>query len=239
MPHPRRSAAVDDDDALALRLVALLNDDQVLAKMRNVLFPQDLANKLDSLTAKVDSLTKELTNKDEKLDILEKKIQTLEEEVDCQEQYSRRPNLRIQGMPEETDGTTEQKVLLLINETIGFTPPLALTDLERAHRIGPAKDKEGRPRKRHTIVRFRSERLRDSVFRSRSNLKEYNQGHPDATIFMNEDLTAHRASLAFNTRLLKRQQKINDCWTTGGKVVIKDLSNQIRQITSSVDLDKY
>ena len=82
-------------------------------------------------------------------------------------------------MPEKTYGATEQKVLLLINETIGFIPPLALTNLERAHRIGPAKDKEGRPRKRPTIVRFRSERLRYSVFRSRSNLNEYSQGHPD------------------------------------------------------------
>ena len=187
----------------------------------------------------VDTLTKQLTHKDEQLDILEKRIQTLEEEVDCQEQYSRRPNLRIQGIPEETNGTTEQKVLLLINETMGFTPPLALTDVERAHRIGPPKDKEGRPRKRPIIVRFRAERLRDSVFRARSKLKEHNQGHPDARIFMNEDLTAHGASLAFKTRLLKRQQKINDCWTTGDKVVVKDLSKQIRQVTSSVDLDKY
>ena len=76
MPNTRLSTAgADDDDALALRLVALLDDDQVLAKMRNVLFPQALANKLDSLTrAKVDTLTKQLTHKDEKLDILEKRI---------------------------------------------------------------------------------------------------------------------------------------------------------------------
>ena len=132
----------------------------------SVLFPQALANKLDSLTAKVDTLTKQLTHKDEKLDILEKRIQTLEEEVDCQEQYSRRPNLRIQGIPEETNGTTEQKVLLLIKETMGFTPPLALTDVERAHRIGPLKDKEGRPRKRPIIVRFRAERHERRSYRA-------------------------------------------------------------------------
>ena len=123
-------------------------------------------------------------------------------------------------MPEKTYGATEQKVLLLINEIIGFIPLLALTNLERAHRIGPAKDKEGRPRKRPTIVRFRSERLRDSVFRSRYNLNEYNQGHPDAIIFMNEDLTAHRASLTFKTRLqctktTAKDKRLLDNWRKG------------------------
>ena len=52
-----------------------------------------------------------------------KSLKTLEEDTDRQEQYSRGPNLRIQGMPEVTDGSIEQKVLLLVNEMIGFTPP--------------------------------------------------------------------------------------------------------------------
>ena len=186
------------------------------------------------MTAKVDSLTKQLTNKDEKLDIIEKDSGPegggrLPATVF---QAAEPPNpgyARGNGRHHRTEGAVVDQQ----------DPPLALTDLERAHRIGPAKDKEGRPWKRPTIVRFRSERLRDYVFRSRSNLKEYNQGHPDAMVFMNEDLTANRVSLAFKTRLLKRQQKINDCWTTAGKVVIKALSNEIRQITSYVDLDKY
>ena len=40
MPEKRINAM--DDDALAARIVSLLNDEQVLAKMREVLFPHAL-----------------------------------------------------------------------------------------------------------------------------------------------------------------------------------------------------
>ena len=55
------------------------------------------------------------------------------------------PGGQIQGRLEMKDGRIEQKVLLLVNEMIWFTP-LALTDIEISHRIGPAKDNEGRQR---------------------------------------------------------------------------------------------
>ena len=50
MPETRRSAS--DDDALALRLVVLLNDDQVLEKLKNVLYPHALAAQIKSLIDK-------------------------------------------------------------------------------------------------------------------------------------------------------------------------------------------
>ena len=71
---------------------------------------------------------------------------------------------------------------------------LVVTDIERSHRLGPPKDREGRERTRPVIVRFRSERLRDSVYRARTKLKSHNIQQPDARIFVNEDLTARRAS---------------------------------------------
>ena len=58
MPETRRS--VSDDDALALRLVALLNDDQVLAKLKSVLYPSELFERIDTFTERVKSLTIDL-----------------------------------------------------------------------------------------------------------------------------------------------------------------------------------
>ena len=106
MPETRRSAT--DDDTLAIRIIAPLNDDQVLSTMKKVMFPHALDKKIDSLVQQVDSFTKQLTKKDGQIDNLEKRVRTLEADADRHEQYSRRPNLRIQGIKETTEGTTEQ-----------------------------------------------------------------------------------------------------------------------------------
>ena len=50
-----------DDDALALRIIELLNDDAVVSKLKNALYPQVLADKLDQQTAQIDRLLAQLT----------------------------------------------------------------------------------------------------------------------------------------------------------------------------------
>ena len=45
-PKAKRSASDEPDDALALRLVEILNDDQVLAKLKSVLFPEKTTGKI-------------------------------------------------------------------------------------------------------------------------------------------------------------------------------------------------
>ena len=73
--NTRRSTS--EDDALALRLVACFNDEQVLQKM--------LENKIDNLTKEIDSLTKLDESKNLRLNDLEKRILTLEANADRQE----------------------------------------------------------------------------------------------------------------------------------------------------------
>ena len=94
----------------------------------------------------------------------------------------------------------------------------------RTHRLGrKADDSDGTTRIRPIIVRFVSERVRDSVYRARTRLK----GHD---IYLNEDLTARRAKLAYDARQLKKVKKIVDCWSSYGKVIVKDSNNKIREI---------
>ena len=109
-------------------------------------------------------------------------------------------------------------------------PPLRPTDLERSHRLGrKADDSDGTTRTRPIIVRFVSERVRDSVYRARTRLK----GHG---IYLNEDLTARGAKLACIARQLKKVKKIVDCWSSYGNVIVKDSHNKIREIKSPHDL---
>lgn len=107
-----------------------------------------------------------------------KKIKELENIINYQEDYSRRKNIRINGMEERGPETWEQTATAVTSlpENKMQLPGLVL---ERAHRVGPHR--EGKPR---TIVaRFSRYCDRRAVLRSGKKLKGTN-------IFVNEDLCA-------------------------------------------------
>ena len=222
-----------------MRMIELMNDGRVLQELKKQLYPTELYDKLDTLTSKLESISIQLTAKDHIIHTLETTVNHLEQQLDAHEQYSRRPNLRVQGIPEDGRGEdVESKVLSVVNEKMGFDPPLIPTHLERCHRLGRVVPGQKRPRA--IIVRFVSERMRDSVYRARGSLKGYNDGKEQHTrIFINEDLTARRATIAFKTRELKKQRKIQDCWTYSGRILVKDNDNNIHEISSDIDLRRF
>ena len=66
-----------------------------------------------------------------------KKVSTLEFELDELQQYTRRPNLRIQGIEEDFRGEDlESKVLAVINSHMKVDPLVERKDIERCHRLG-------------------------------------------------------------------------------------------------------
>ena len=71
MPETRRSAL--DDDALAIRLVALLKEDTEATQMRKLFYPQELVDVRSSLTVNIECITEQLNVKDVKIDQLEKR----------------------------------------------------------------------------------------------------------------------------------------------------------------------
>ena len=113
------------------------------------------------------------------------------------------------------------------------------TDIERSHRVGPKLDKQGRRRVRPIVVRFAKERTRDVVYRARFRLKEVNAKRPLEKIFINEDLTSTRASLAAEARLIKKAGKIQDTWTYNGNILIKNARSDIIQVREFADLALY
>ena len=63
--------------------------------------------------------------------------------------------------------------------------------------------------------------------------------HRDEQVYINEDLTSKRAALAYKARSLKKENKINDCWTYTGRVLVKTNAGMIKEIQSAKDLDIY
>ena len=147
---------------MALQILELLTDEMVLSKLKETMFPQELSNKIDILNTTVATLSSQLREKDAKITLLEERLTKVEEDLDRCEQYSRRPNLRIQGLSDDVRGEdTERKVLEAINVNMGFKPPLEIDQIERCHRLGRVVVGQTRPRV--IIVRFTKERDRDAV----------------------------------------------------------------------------
>ena len=231
-PKSRKYSASSDDSTTA-KLMEILKDDSFIANFA-VQIADVVAQKLNVRLENMERVTAALATK---IRTLEEKVETLEAEADRREQYTCRPNLRISGIPETTNEVTNDLVITTIKK-LGFDN-LGASDLERSHRIGQKTDNRDRPRRRTIIVRFRSEAVRDDVYRSRTKLKNHNQHHRDEQVYINEDLTSKRAALAYKARSLKKENKINDCWTYTGRVLVKTNAGMIKEIQSAKDLDIY
>ena len=87
-----------------------------------------------------------MKEKDEKIEELESRVDLLESANDSIEQYSRRSNLRIEGIPESIgNGEIENAILDIVNDHMKLSPVLQSHEIERAHRIGCPKMDGGQP----------------------------------------------------------------------------------------------
>ena len=113
MPPKRRGDSASDtaeigpkEDALLVRFVELLSNEAIVQKLRHVLYPQALTDKLDTLSEKISQLNERLEKKDQYIAALETRLFSCEADLDQLEQYSRRTNLRFFGVLESEKGRT-------------------------------------------------------------------------------------------------------------------------------------
>ena len=132
---PWKSADVPASD-LVLHFMDLLNEDNVLRKMKAVLYPNELASKIDNMQATISSMAKQLQENDNKITLLQAKVSNLEGELETQQQYTRRPNIRIYGIREPTENDNTDGEVLSLNDTLKLSPPITLQDIEWSHRVG-------------------------------------------------------------------------------------------------------
>ena len=94
------------------------------------------------MTTAMNAVMKSLVTSDQrKIVKLEERIDSLEMEANKREQYSMRPNLRFQGIPEKPDEVTNQLIVDTISQTMGLTN-IGENQLERSHRVGPKENRQ-------------------------------------------------------------------------------------------------
>ena len=124
------------------------------------------------------------------------------------EQYSRRNNLRIAGVPEDQDHQSSvwvtDKVAALVNSHLGIS--IQPTDIDIAHRLGKFKPGSNRP----VIVRFIRRQTKIDILRKAKLFK-------GSSIFANEDLTKLNAEVLASVRL-KQPNAVERAWSFEGKI---------------------
>ena len=216
-----------------------------------------------TLTVKVEEFQKKLADQErrhqsdikellERLNILErdnieisKELEETSKVAHTSDQYIRRNNIELTGIPHELDDNLEDVCINLINSIIKEPGrPVADTyddigtyDIEGCHRLR-STDRDGT---KTTIVRFTNRKVVESIMENRKKIKELKMddlGDSVSKIYVNDNLSQYNNRLAAKCRRLKKKREIKDTWTTSGIVRIKLNDNSIKVITHKNDLDK-
>ena len=155
----------------------------------------------------------------------------LETKLDDLEQYTRKFNLEICGIPEDEDEDLEDTIIKL-SECLNVD--LRVKDIDIIHRF-----KKGNMTSKPIIVRFSNYFSKDEMYRSRWKLRNANVSSVFGAekIYINENLTARRAGLfkkVCDQKCLHQEWKI---WTVYGNIFIKPSpSSRTYKINSLDDL---
>ena len=151
-----------------------------------------------------------LKKKDAEIRELQTRVGELEERCDEMEQYYRRNIVRFRDIAERRDENTDGLVLDLVTKKMEV--PLAVSNLVRSHRVGRKAADRDAPR--DIIVSFTTHNAKQRIIQSGRKLKS-------SHIYVNEDLTKTRGTIAWEARKLKREGKVVDTWTRDGTVFVK------------------
>jgi exosome complex exonuclease DIS3/RRP44 len=204
---------------IAVGLKAALSDPSVLELIANV-----VSTKLQGEFAQ---LKKQLAEKDEK-------IRSLEDKVDELEQYSRRNNVRISGVP-ETVGEDTDALVIQLAKAIGCD--LQPGEIDRSHRVGP-KDLSKGPRP--LLVKMMAYRSKRALTSRRSGLKsksgkvifpDLKWANDAGRVFINDDLTSTRSRVAAEARSRKKQGSIKDTWVFDGVIFVRKNNDNVYRVT--------
>ena len=152
--------------------------------------------------------------KEEKASNLQKKKANYAS-LDNLEQYARKFNFEICGIPEDEDEDLEDAIIKL-SECLNVD--LRVNDIDIAHRF-----KTGNMASKPIIVHFSNYFSKDEMYRSRWKRRNANVSSVFGAekIYINENLTARRAGLFKNVRDQKSLHQEWKIWTVNGNIFIK------------------
>ena len=206
-----------------------------------------ICNQYDSLKAEYDKLIEVNTLQKEEISNLKSQAAALKTQeikdsikVDELEQYGRRQNLEIVGVPEKEDENTNAIVLEVAKM---LDVDIMSSHISTSHRL-PKKKASSRNNSGSSpiIVRFTSRDIRNQLYANRKkarfvDLKNFSVSDTK-NIFVNENLTPTRKQLFWKTKQEVKNNSWKYIWTHNGNVFVKKDDNaSITAIKNELDLN--
>ena len=171
----KQSNLEDGDVLFKLSFVQALEDPQVESKLIKMMCEanKQIADSVSALREEVRSLKAASDQKDATIAELRGEVSQLRLDIDALEQYGRCSSLRISGISEQYEDTTEG-VTNVTNGIMELDPPIKPEDINISHRLNKprgARQEEPRP----VIVRFMTKTARYRVIADRKKLKKHNE----------------------------------------------------------------
>jgi len=148
------------------------------------------------------------------------------------EQYGRRQNFKIQGIPmsdNENNAEIESKVLTVLKK---IDENISHDDTDIAHELGKSKTN-----KTPNIVSFVSRRTRNNIYKERRKLKSNAPGKPTSErVFINVNLTKRNKHLFSLSNAERNKFSWKYIWTINGRILLRQ-SNDSRVIAIRSEKD--
>lgn len=175
----------------------------------------------------------------EKVEKLEEKMQNVDTDVQLNNQYCRRNNIEIKGIPHTIpQEELENKVVdLIVSSGINITK----FDIEACHRL-PFTKKEVKEKKKDkkVIVRFVNRKISELAILHQKKIDKSTLGFPPNTqIFVNRNLNKYFERLLWKCRLLKRNNLIVGFKFQNESVIIERPNQTKQKVVYERELDKF
>ena len=175
----------------------------------------------------------------QKVSFLENKIHKTSSMIESNNQYVRRNNVEIIGIPSSVEDTDlEERVISILNE---IDVPVEESDIEACHRLPVSKYSKNKNKK--TIVRFVNRKKCSEIFNNNNKLKHIDTNSiklPEGTkIFINQNLNVYFQRLSWKCRVLKRKKQISSFRYQNECFLIKmSESDKPKKVCSDEDIEK-
>ena len=194
-----------------------------------------LKQDVSSLKKEVRKAEDEIADLNDDLDGLKSDLDTAICQIDDLEQYTRKHNLEIHGIPESSEENLSDKIIKLGKV---LNVHIVNNDIDICHRMATRRSNGG---PRPIIVRFRSYRAKNELYKSKKYLKSVslnNYFHNAGAVYINENLTNYRRELFAKVRKVKKINNWHSAWTIDGKIFVrKSQSDQVHRVHEVEDLD--
>ena len=174
-------------------------------------------NILDKLTKENKKLRNRVTVLEDETDHLYDKVYELEKVVHNMNQYGRKNNIEIRGIPDGvTNEELENTTINILNNLVEI--PISVTEVEACHRM-----KGGIEGSKDTILRFNNRKRSDEVKnnnRSKTRSLDLREFGSDKELYINDNLCPYYKLLAYKCRALKRINLIDSVNVQDGLIKI-------------------